>query len=262
MKAGLVSKMENWEFSSFADYIGNRKGTLCNQHLAVKWIDLDIETLYKESYKMISETHFYESQGLTVHNRLTLNRKIDKSTLRNTALYYRKLLSIGEYKERNDVLLTKLEGFLDQEDLKCIHLFLPISRNKEPDVFLILEKLWGKGIVTITSTTNFKAIEMSHYYLDTSTKLNPNHLGIPEPVNGRPAALDNLDAILVPLVLADKAGARIGYGGGFYDKMLTETKAIKIGLSLANPVDRINQIDSWDIPLDYLITPFNIYNYG
>lgn len=54
MAAGLVSKMEDWEFSSFADYAGKRNGTLCNQPLAYELLDLDRAHLYNESYAMIA----------------------------------------------------------------------------------------------------------------------------------------------------------------------------------------------------------------
>lgn len=40
--AGLVSKMEEWEFSSYRDYIGLRNGTLCNQQRAFEVIDFGI----------------------------------------------------------------------------------------------------------------------------------------------------------------------------------------------------------------------------
>lgn len=54
MAAGLVSKMEDWEFSSFADYAGKRNGTLCNQLLAYELLDLDRTHLYTESYAVIT----------------------------------------------------------------------------------------------------------------------------------------------------------------------------------------------------------------
>ncbi|MEQ9008210.1 MAG: transposase, partial [Ekhidna sp.] len=55
MVAGLVSKMEDWEFSSFQDYTGMRNGTLCDKTLATQLLDLDLKTLYDESYQIISE---------------------------------------------------------------------------------------------------------------------------------------------------------------------------------------------------------------
>jgi putative transposase len=52
-KAGLVNKMEDWEFSSFQDYIGLREGTLCDQHLAFELLGLSKETIFEDSYKVI-----------------------------------------------------------------------------------------------------------------------------------------------------------------------------------------------------------------
>ena len=52
-KAGLVTKMEDWEFSLFQDYVGMRKGTLCDQNLAFELLDLSRETMSEESYRMI-----------------------------------------------------------------------------------------------------------------------------------------------------------------------------------------------------------------
>ena len=103
---------------------------------------------------------------------------------------------------------------------------------------------------------------MRHYEIATNTEIRISEKGIPEPVDTLEVSADDLDAILVPLTVADKEGNRIGYGGGYYDQFLKETKAIKIGLSLSNPVDSIIQTDEWDIPLDYLITPFKTFNYG
>ncbi len=53
--ASLVNKMEDWEFSSFKDYIGLRNGTLCNQDLAREILKIDKETFYEKSYKVLSE---------------------------------------------------------------------------------------------------------------------------------------------------------------------------------------------------------------
>jgi REP-associated tyrosine transposase len=55
LNAGLVSKMEEWEYSSFRDYIGFRNGTLCNKKLAFELLDLNEETFYKDSYAVIDK---------------------------------------------------------------------------------------------------------------------------------------------------------------------------------------------------------------
>jgi hypothetical protein len=57
--AGLVTKMEDWEYSSFRDYVGLRNGTLCNKQLAYELLDLDEENFYKDSYAVINNDLIY-----------------------------------------------------------------------------------------------------------------------------------------------------------------------------------------------------------
>ena len=54
-KAGLVEKIEDWEFSSFRDYCGLRNGTLCNKNIAFTELNIDKETFYADSYNTIEE---------------------------------------------------------------------------------------------------------------------------------------------------------------------------------------------------------------
>ena len=55
IKAKLVKKMEDWEYSSFKDYCGFRNGTLCNKILAANLLDMNMKTFYEDSYKLISD---------------------------------------------------------------------------------------------------------------------------------------------------------------------------------------------------------------
>jgi REP element-mobilizing transposase RayT len=52
LKAGLVKKIEDWEFSSFPDFIGKRNGVICNQSLAKRL--LGITTEYVKETAMIT----------------------------------------------------------------------------------------------------------------------------------------------------------------------------------------------------------------
>lgn len=55
LKAGLVTRMEDWNYSSFVDYFKLRNGTLCDQELAFDLIGFDRENFASESYKLIEE---------------------------------------------------------------------------------------------------------------------------------------------------------------------------------------------------------------
>ncbi|MDN5199830.1 transposase [Fulvivirgaceae bacterium BMA10] len=53
LKAGLVEKMEDWEFSSFREYIDKEKEGLCDQNIAARFLDIDKQSFYSDSYSLI-----------------------------------------------------------------------------------------------------------------------------------------------------------------------------------------------------------------
>lgn len=53
LRAGLVSRLEDWEYSSFKDYALLRNGTLCNKELAVKYCSYNPLVFLKTSYQII-----------------------------------------------------------------------------------------------------------------------------------------------------------------------------------------------------------------
>jgi|SRR5665213_127550 len=55
LKAGLVTRIEDWKFSSFPDYAGIRMGTICNKELAFKNIGFDRDNFVEESYRAIDD---------------------------------------------------------------------------------------------------------------------------------------------------------------------------------------------------------------
>ena len=61
-----------------------------------------------------------------------------------------------------------------------------------------------------------------HQVRDLDTELQPGPWGIPEPAPTRCRAVSagEIDFILVPGVVFDRGGGRIGYGGGYYDRLL------------------------------------------
>ncbi|MCX6229909.1 MAG: transposase [Bacteroidetes bacterium] len=63
--AQLVDKIEDWEFSSFPDYIGFRNGTLLNKELAYQFINIDKKDFYNQSYTHLEDkkiSDLYENE--------------------------------------------------------------------------------------------------------------------------------------------------------------------------------------------------------
>ena len=55
MEARLVNHLEDWPYSSFRDYAGLRKGTLCNQALAHEILTVNFNDFYRESYQVLDK---------------------------------------------------------------------------------------------------------------------------------------------------------------------------------------------------------------
>ena len=97
--------------------------------------------------------------------------------------------------------------------------------------------------------------QMNFYSWKFSEPLKINKYGIPEPISKN---LVYPDILLIPLVAFDKNLNRLGYGGGYYDRLIErlskKKKIIKIGLGLA--VQKINKIpiNKYDQKLDYVVT--------
>ena len=105
---------------------------------------------------------------------------------------------------------------------------------------------------------------MSHHTYEATNKIQVNNYGIPEPFYENFASINDLQAILVPLLVVDKKGNRVGYGKGFYDELLAKIsylKIQKIGLCMSSLVDLIPYVEEHDVALDYCITPHKVYRF-
>jgi 5,10-methenyltetrahydrofolate synthetase len=70
------------------------------------------------------------------------------------------------------------------------------------------------------------------------------------------------DTVLLPMNGFDRQGYRLGYGGGFFDRTLESlrnSKPLVIGLSFELGAIATIQPQSWDIPMDYVVTERGVY---
>ncbi len=66
----------------------------------------------------------------------------------------------------------------------------------------------------------------------------------------------DVDMILVPGIAFDRTGGRLGYGGGFYDRLLPlADRAIRVGVTYEELVLEAVPMHSWDRRVNWLVTP-------
>src|SRR6185369_10787907 len=94
------------------------------------------------------------------------------------------------------------------------------------------------------------------------SELVENRWGIREPI-GKVVPPEDIDLVLVPLLCFDRAGHRVGYGRGFYDRLLASvrTDCLKVGLSYFPPVESIDDAGEYDVRLDACVMPDSVMRF-
>jgi 5-formyltetrahydrofolate cyclo-ligase len=191
-----------------------------------------------------------------------------KAALRRTALAQRQRLTPSEVARCSDQLRAGLFRHFPVAEWRWLHVFLPLAAKQEPDTWAIIRQVWAtQPLLRLAApVVQPDSISLKHYELTPDTPLLANHWGIPEPLADAATEVlpAQLDAVLVPLLVCDQRGHRVGYGGGFYDRFLAQCRPGTqfIGLSILDetPVPEIADVLPTDVPLHACITPGGVWN--
>jgi 5-formyltetrahydrofolate cyclo-ligase len=179
-------------------------------------------------------------------------------------LYRRKRSAItpAQKLKWDDLLLIQFQT-LKLPFLVRVLSFYPIDVHNEVNTLLITDYLHFKNpaLEIAYPRTDFSDHSMLAIACGVDTIFEDNEFGIPEPLVGEIVEPATLDMVLVPLLGFDVEGHRVGYGKGFYDRFLMQCSkdCIKVGLSYFEPVERLEDTDEFDVPLDVCITPQQVY---
>lgn len=180
-----------------------------------------------------------------------MNQQQSKTELRRILLKQRRSLPVELWRENSDRICSHLQSSPLFTSAKTILAYF--SFRQEPDLsplFTDSKKCWGFS----------RCIEdtLSWHVWTSGDALHKGAYGILEPSS---TALQlepsEVDLILVPAVACDKRGYRLGYGGGFYDRMLSSKEwASKptIGILFEFAYLPHLPIDQWDKPLQAICT--------
>ena len=167
----------------------------------------------------------------------------------------KKILKIRENnKKRSQINFNQIIKILKKEKInkKIIGGYYPV--NFEIDDLALLRKFENNGF-NISLPVIKKDFQMDFYKWSFSDLLKINKYGIPEPETKN---IVYPDVLLIPLVAFDKNLNRLGYGGGYYDRLIKKLskkkKIIKIGLAFS--FQKINKVptNAYDQKLDYIVT--------
>ncbi|MDE3235458.1 MAG: 5-formyltetrahydrofolate cyclo-ligase [Bacteroidota bacterium] len=186
-----------------------------------------------------------------------------KQQLRQEYKEMRNAISFKDKMKWDDLLLIQFQQ-LSFDNIHLLFSYWPMANMSEPNTHIISSYLEHMYQVQIAYPVgNLKTCEMKAIIVDDATEYTTNAVGILEPKTGKEADPKEIDIVLVPLLIYDEEGYRVGFGKGFYDRYLTKCRkdVIKIGVSYFDPVQKIKDTNHFDVPLNYCITPQRIYEF-
>lgn len=136
-----------------------------------------------------------------------------------------------------------------------------LSRDFEPDTLWVLGQLWPRHQVMVPALLGSADPDWS--YFEGVERLIPGVHDIPEPtgVHLGQQAIGQADLHIVPALACGDDGARLGTGGGWYDRALVWRRAGSPIVALLNEDEVVGvKAQEWDIPVDHVVTEKRIIN--
>lgn len=107
----------------------------------------------------------------------------------------------------------------------------------------------GKTMLMPKVSTNRKLL---FYEVNEQSKFQTSLFGIKEPLEGQMISSEMIDLLIVPGIIFNLSGYRIGFGGGFYDQLLKEYSGKSCSLVFSEQINDDWQVEPFDLPVEQL----------
>ncbi|AVK62901.1 5-formyltetrahydrofolate cyclo-ligase [Lactobacillus sp. CBA3606] len=178
---------------------------------------------------------------------------MDKKQFRQQQLTRLGTMNAADRLAQNQALQRQL--FASPAWQQATRIAVTISSAIEVDTRPIIEAAWrAHKLVFVPQTRPKRQLAFKPY--TATTQLERTKFGILEPITGLTVDKATLDLILVPgLGYSQADGARIGFGGGYYDRYLADYPGVKLTLAFREMAfDQAGwPIEPTDILLDQLL---------
>jgi len=174
----------------------------------------------------------------------------------------RKNLSYTDRLKWDDLILINFQT-IELPHLSAVFSFYPMEERNEINVFIITDYLHFRNpnLQICYPKMQIDLPNMEAIACHADTIFEANAINILEPLETDRVEPEEIDMVLVPMLACDVHGNRVGFGKGYYDRYLARCRrdCIKVGLSYFSPVERIEDANEFDVPLDFCITPEKAY---
>lgn len=184
-----------------------------------------------------------------------------KRKLRKEIREKRDSISIKDRKKRSKIIAEKFFDTVFYNYSNNILVYYPFG--SEIDTTIIIRQALENNKRIILPKVYSRELKL-YYVNKLSEQLERGKYGILEPISSfcRPAEIKDIDLAVVPGLGFDKDLNRLGYGKGFFDRLLTliPEEVKKIALCFDVQVVESIPVSEYDIKIDFLITESKTYH--
>lgn len=163
-----------------------------------------------------------------------------KAELRQNMLHYLRTIEETQFKKKCAQISARL--IMDPLWQSARVVAVTISMAREVETRSLIESAWASGKKVAVPQCEPKTKTLMFCPIDSFSSLKPGHLGLMEPDVSKTGRIDpaDLELVIVPGVVFDRRGFRIGYGGGYYDRLLSIYQGPTLSLLLSDQfIDQI-----------------------
>lgn len=182
----------------------------------------------------------------------------DKRSLRKRIIEERLQLLSDEVWQKSAQIMSTLFSINDYKQAKVVMFYVDMRNEvltKEAIIKALAER---KRVVVPRVKKGYGLLAIEIKSLD---ELEPGTFGVMEPPEREEIFLDDIDVVVVPGVVFDKNGYRIGYGGGYYDNFLPKLRADakKVAVAFQMQIRDAVPAEAHDVKMDMIITEKRVY---
>jgi 5-formyltetrahydrofolate cyclo-ligase len=190
---------------------------------------------------------------------MKLKTLISKSEARRIVVEKRKTISEEEIRSKTKLIIERLSAVDDFIHAKKIYAFIS-SRQGELNTRFFIDFMIDSGKSVVLPKLNKLSKKFFHANFLEWDNLVKNDDGYYEPPTVFDDDLSDIDLFIVPAMAVSLKGQRVGYGGGYYDKILRNTHASKIVPVFEFQIFENIETDAGDIRIDKIVTERRIIN--
>ncbi|WP_053364105.1 5-formyltetrahydrofolate cyclo-ligase [Bacillus sp. FJAT-27251] len=163
-------------------------------------------------------------------------------------------LSFPMYQDLSFQVACQLYKDKAWKDAKTIG--ITVSRQPEVDTFQIIRKAWEEGKAVAIPKCIPENKELVFRSFNRFSQLEMVYYGLYEPIPAETAEVPagKIDLLIVPGLAFTPAGYRLGFGGGYYDRLLADYTGDTVSLAFQLQVFPELPIEAHDIPISRVIT--------